>query len=422
MSRRIAGDILHGSLPSAILAVLLAACPGAYVPFEGGDAGLAPECGDSIVDPWEECDDGNPADDDACTRFCRVPVCGDGLLRPGEECDDGNTLDGDACTSVCKTPRCGDGLVSAGEACDDGNSLDGDACTSECKTPRCGDGLVSAGEMCDDGNLVDTDTCPTTCQAAVCGDGFVQDGIEACDDGNEVETDACLSTCVPAACGDGFIHEGVERCDGAAIVDGLPVDCRDDCTYCGDGVADAGEQCDEPGWYGCGAECRLLRRVFVTDGRFTGAFGGLAGADQICQGAAQGAGLPGWDTYKAWISVGSNEARDRLDDTYAGLYVLCDPQQTIVADGWADLVDGQLDVPIGVNENGVAEGVPYDVWTSTFPSGGLWSTSNCLGFTSSSDAVSGAVGRLNYGNTWWSAYTSSFTCNSSAALYCFEDQ
>jgi len=31
-----------------------------------------------------------------------TPVCGDGLVEPGEECDDGNTVNGDGCSSTCK--------------------------------------------------------------------------------------------------------------------------------------------------------------------------------------------------------------------------------------------------------------------------------------------------------------------------------
>jgi len=28
-------------------------------------------------------------------------ACGNGLVEPGEECDDGNTLSGDGCSSTC---------------------------------------------------------------------------------------------------------------------------------------------------------------------------------------------------------------------------------------------------------------------------------------------------------------------------------
>uniref|UniRef100_A0A8B9S6X0 Collagen like tail subunit of asymmetric acetylcholinesterase n=1 Tax=Apteryx owenii TaxID=8824 RepID=A0A8B9S6X0_APTOW len=45
-----------------------------------------------------------------------------------------------------------------------------------------------------------------------CGDGIVQAG-EECDDGNAIVTDDCIG-CRRAYCGDGYRHEGVEDCDG----------------------------------------------------------------------------------------------------------------------------------------------------------------------------------------------------------------
>jgi cysteine-rich repeat protein len=45
-----------------------------------------------------------------------------------------------------------------------------------------------------------------------CGDGVLDAG-EQCDDGNDNDTDDCPSTCVKAYCGDGFQHDGVEACD-----------------------------------------------------------------------------------------------------------------------------------------------------------------------------------------------------------------
>jgi cysteine-rich repeat protein len=30
-----------------------------------------------------------------------VEVCGDGILDPGEECDDGNNMSGDNCSPFC---------------------------------------------------------------------------------------------------------------------------------------------------------------------------------------------------------------------------------------------------------------------------------------------------------------------------------
>lgn len=51
----------------------------------------------------------------------------------------------------------------------------------------------------------------TRCEAKSCGNGVVDAG-EECDDGNTISTDSCVS-CKSAYCGDGVAHAGVEECD-----------------------------------------------------------------------------------------------------------------------------------------------------------------------------------------------------------------
>jgi cysteine-rich repeat protein len=205
--------------------------------------GTMPFCGDGIVDPGEECDDGNQFTDDDCV-LCKKAKCGDGFVHAGvEECDDGNAVDTDKCTSACKLAKCGDGIVETGvEECDDGNSDDLDACRNSCKKSFCGDGVVEQGEQCDDGNTNDLDACRNDCTKSFCGDGVVEQG-EECDDGNTNDLDACRNSCKKSFCGDGVVEQG-EQCD-----DGNKIDtdgCRNDCTLntCGNGVLDPGEQCD----------------------------------------------------------------------------------------------------------------------------------------------------------------------------------
>jgi cysteine-rich repeat protein len=57
-------------------------------------------CGDGILDPNEECDDGNTVANDGCSAICTLE-CGDGILDPNEECDDGNTVANDGCSPIC---------------------------------------------------------------------------------------------------------------------------------------------------------------------------------------------------------------------------------------------------------------------------------------------------------------------------------
>ncbi len=67
-------------------------------------------------------------------------------------------------------------------------------------------------------------------QTAVCGDGVLDAG-EECDDGNGDNSDACLDSCTAAQCGDGFVRTGVEACDdGVANSDAAADACRTDCS------------------------------------------------------------------------------------------------------------------------------------------------------------------------------------------------
>ena len=164
-------------------------------PTGDGD-GDGEACGDGMVDGEEECDDGNPNDNDACTNACTNAVCGDGIVHDGVEmCDDGNDIDGDGCNSDCMAGSCGDGEVQDGEACDDGNDDNSDDCAG-CQVASCGDGYVYADvEACDDGNDDNNDACTDVCALASCGDGFVYDDQEGCDDGNNDPMDGCDAMC-----------------------------------------------------------------------------------------------------------------------------------------------------------------------------------------------------------------------------------
>src|SRR5262245_14155198 len=43
--------------------------------------------------------------------------CSNGVLEPGEECDDGNQIDGDGCDHNCTVTRCTNGIYTPGEPC-----------------------------------------------------------------------------------------------------------------------------------------------------------------------------------------------------------------------------------------------------------------------------------------------------------------
>jgi uncharacterized protein (TIGR03382 family) len=252
-------------------------------------------CGDSVVQPGEQCDEGG--DTPTCNANCTVPVCGDGYLNltTGEQCDDGPTGSLD-CTPSCTASVCGDGYVNviAGEQCDGGP-----ACDAWCQVTSCGNGVVDAGEDCDDGNHATGDGCSATCHVeagytcvdaaglpaacrTTCGDGIIA-GSEACDDGNTRDGDGCSAACdievgwtcngaaCVAICGDGIQVAG-EACDdgNSQTGDGCTPACTlelgwtssggSSATTCGDGIVAGAEQCDDGNRRsgdGCSASCTI---------------------------------------------------------------------------------------------------------------------------------------------------------------------
>lgn len=159
------------------------------------------------------------------------------------------------------------------------------------------------------------------------------------------------------------------------------------------------------------------KRVFVTNTTYTGALGGLAGADQKCQSSADGAGLGG--IWVAWLSDSVTAASTRVTQTTAN-YVRIDG--VIVANGWTDLTDGSLDVAINITETGVA---PTDtnnyVFTFTNANGTIYTVSptyHCENWTNGTSSFSARLGNRTSTSTWTSAAGS--TCNNARHLYCFE--
>jgi hypothetical protein len=108
-----------------------------------------PVCGNGIVTPPEQCDNGTANDTGGygkCNANCtRGPFCGDGIVQtPPEQCDLGaakNTAsygEKGGCTYACLlAPYCGDGVVdsSDGEQCDLGakNGMPDALCSSTCQ-------------------------------------------------------------------------------------------------------------------------------------------------------------------------------------------------------------------------------------------------------------------------------------------------
>ncbi len=79
---------------------------------------------------------GTSSRDFALARYLN-DVCGDGIVQPAEQCDDGNRTNGDCCSSTCRRE-------ADGSPCNDGNvCTDADVCrTGVCR------GACQAGKVC----------------------------------------------------------------------------------------------------------------------------------------------------------------------------------------------------------------------------------------------------------------------------------
>jgi cysteine-rich repeat protein len=278
-------------------------------------------CGNGVVDPGEQCDDGNAVAFDGCEPGSCTPTC-----RTDTACDDANECNGVETCAPCATDDC-----ASGRACTVPTPLDdGTSCTLPgggtgkcragrvCVTASCGDGHLDAGESCDDGNATDGDGCESDCRFTCevdttatqtwyvdCdGDGYAGMGA--------MSREQCLRP-EPADCGGGWTttepNPGYVDCDdrqatkhpGAPeVCDGRDDDCDgtndDGCTttpcsdgsecesgYCVDGVC-----CDSA----CTGQCEACD---VMPGICTGVVGAphgsrpaCAGGGTVCGGACDG--------------------------------------------------------------------------------------------------------------------------------------
>lgn len=207
-----------------------------------------------------------------------LPVrCGDGIVgnTPGETCDPpdsvpNQTYPNNICRADCTF--CGDGIVNNGEQCDFNDPNAPANCNTDCTLtpPQCGDGIVgnTAGETCDPPGSVPNPSLPNnTCRGncTYCGDG-IKDGGEDCDFNDQtdpnVQAGHCSTSCtILPFCGDGIVgNTAGETCDPPGSNAGQPNECRANCTFCGDGILDAGEQCDDhnnTNGDGCSSTCTI---------------------------------------------------------------------------------------------------------------------------------------------------------------------
>ena len=167
--------------------------------------------------------------------------------------------------------------------------------------------------------------------------------------------------------------------------------------------------------HGCSdGVCVPAKRIFVTSTTYTGNLGGAAGADALCQGRADSVSLGG--TWRAWISTITSSAATRLTH-FAGPYVQVN--RTKIADSWADLTDGSLDLGITVSESGQAFAVQSTrYWTGSSTSGNA-TLATCMGFTNATSGFNGDTGLVGFTTSAWTS-SGADGCSASWRLVCIE--
>lgn len=154
------------------------------------------------------------------------------------------------------------------------------------------------------------------------------------------------------------------------------------------------------------------RRVFITSLEFNGNFEGRVElADAKCYNLANNKALGG--EWKAWISDSLVSPESRFVKHNSPYKLL---NGITIARDWTDLVDGSLQNPINIDENGNTKPPDSYIWTATH-SLGFKTQPNCNNWTS--DSSQGIVGNTEYKDFRWTQETNRL-CRLYASLYCFE--
>jgi cysteine-rich repeat protein len=137
---------------------------------------------------------------DAMSITVYYSLCGDGIVSPGEQCDDGNTTaDGNCCTADCQFEPTGTACIQTdNNVCNGTETCDGSTgmCTNPGMALDCNDHDACTTDSCDNvtgcKNVAitcnDHDACTTdSCDKAT---GCVFTAI-SCDDGNACTQDSC---------------------------------------------------------------------------------------------------------------------------------------------------------------------------------------------------------------------------------------
>lgn len=159
-------------------------------------------------------------------------------------------------------------------------------------------------------------------------------------------------------------------------------------------------------------------RIFVTEKTFDGGFGSIFGADTICTQLAAEAGLPG-NNWRAWLGNQYISISEHLDHSELP-YTIYDSAgiSFTVANNWNDLLDGNINAPINLNQFGETVGSER-VWTGTKADGSL-SSADCKNWHGDSKVYFGMNGLTSVTDKKWTENSDIDQCGFPRHIYCVQ--
>jgi len=170
---------------------------------------------------------------------------------------------------------------------------------------------------------------------------------------------------------------------------------------------------DTYSWWVGYADSTKTGRIFITSSTYTGALGGLSGADAKCDTLANAAG---WGT--GWTAVLSSSSVNAIDRVPFNWGVLKTVNDNIVANTWSDLWGSSSLVTYpNITQASATKNSSAHTGTDQY---GMYIGENCLDYSSASGTDSSAYGKSNNYDKNWIENTTGSSCSLTAALYCMK--
>jgi cysteine-rich repeat protein len=286
------------------------------------------KCSNGVIDPAENCEDGNHLDGDCCSARCVLEPAGSTCPDDGNVCTDEVCNATGTCMHVANTSACNDGNpctggdVCAGGTCTAGSPVaagypcanDGNACTNDVCNATGTCTHVPNTNACNDFNPCTNDD---VCTGGTCVGAAAPFGQSCFDDGNACTDDVCngTGTCANVAntnpCDDDNPCTSGDVCSGGACAGSPNTDPCDDGNACSTGDLCTGGACVPTGVAPeCAGTIDLTGSWLLGGPYIDGSFLGLGSERDFAQtGAVLTAAMPGGSSGIGFINAATGDFR-----------------------------------------------------------------------------------------------------------------